>query len=256
MRADVDAVLLDVDDTVVDTRGGFAVGMAVVARAYLSHLGDDGPGLALEQWVRDAGGYFAAFTRGELGFAEQRRLRVTAMHQALGGPVVDDGLFEEWDTAYDRAFRAAWRPLPGAGRLLDLLTAAGVPFGSVTNSVTSYQQDKLDSTGLGRLRVLVGTDTLGLGKPDPRVFLHACELLGSDPARTVYVGDEPHVDAQAAQDAGLMGVWVDRWAEGLQPDRSRGGPPWTGPTVRSMDQLVQWLGLDPAADLGPRSAAR
>ena len=53
-------------------------------------------------------------------------------------------------------------------------------------------------------------DTLGFGKPDPRVFLEACRRLGTDPARTAYVGDEPDVDAAAARDAGLVGVWLDR----------------------------------------------
>lgn len=256
MRPDVDAVLLDVDDTVVDTRGGFAVGMGVVARAYLPHLGDAGPGLALEHWVQDAGGHYAAFTRGDLDFAQQRRLRVVAMHEALGGPFVSDAFFQEWNARYDVAFRSAWVALPGALRLLDLLTAAGVPFGAVTNAVTTYQQGKLDSTGLGRLRVLVGTDTLGVAKPDPRVFLHACELVGTEPGRTVYAGDEPRVDAQAAQDAGLLGVWVDRWGAGLQPDRSRGGALWAGPVVHSMPELTRWLGLEPGPDLGARSGGR
>lgn len=94
MRAGVDAVLLDVDDTVVDTRRAFRAAMDVAARAYLPHLGDDGPRLALEHWVRDGEAHFEAFTRGELTFEGQRRRRLLALHDALGGPVVDDALFE------------------------------------------------------------------------------------------------------------------------------------------------------------------
>lgn len=58
----------------------------------------------------------------------------------------------------------------------------------------------------------------GSGKPDPRVFAEACRRLGTDPARTAYVGDELDVDARGALAAGLVGVWLDR------PGTRRGGP--------------------------------
>ncbi len=61
-------------------------------------------------------------------------------------------------------------------------------------------------------------DTFGVGKPDRRVFTEACRLLGTAPARTVYVGDELEVDALGARSAGLRGVWLDR------PGARRGGP--------------------------------
>src|SRR5690606_31347532 len=70
---------------------------------------------------------------------------------------------------------------------------------------------KLRAAGLFEgLPVLVGVDTLGYGKPHPDVFRTGAEKLGTDPARTAYVGDEPTVDARAAHDAGLVGVWLDR----------------------------------------------
>jgi putative hydrolase of the HAD superfamily len=65
--------------------------------------------------------------------------------------------------------------------------------------------------------MLVGVDTFGYGKPAPEVFLAGCERLGTDPGRTVYVGDELDVDAAGAASAGLIGVWLDR------PGTRRGG---------------------------------
>jgi putative hydrolase of the HAD superfamily len=58
--------------------------------------------------------------------------------------------------------------------------------------------------------VVVGVDALGFGKPRPEIFLEGCRQLGTDPARTAYVGDEPTVDAIGAAKAGLIGIWVDR----------------------------------------------
>jgi putative hydrolase of the HAD superfamily len=83
--------------------------------------------------------------------------------------------------------------------------------GVVTNAATELQERKLRSAGLAEwLPVLVGVDTFGFGKPDPRVFLAGTSKLGTDPARTAYVGDEPTVDALGAHEAGLVGVWLDR----------------------------------------------
>ena len=238
MRPGVDAVLLDIDDTMVDTRQGFVAGMLAVADVYLSHLGASRSAAALEHWVRDPGGYFAAFTRNELEFDEQRRLRAVAMHRDLGGPNLDDELFVAWNRTYEDAFRLAWVALPGAVELLSALVAARLPFGAVTNARVDYQVDKLARTGLAALPVLVGTDTLGVGKPDPRVFLHACELLGAPPGRTVYVGNDLPVDAEGAIAAGLLGVWFDRGhdpAAAVAPSRL--------PVVRSLAELSGWLAL-------------
>ncbi len=243
VRADVAAVLLDVDDTVVDTRAAFRAAIHAVARAHLPQLSEATRELAFEHWVRDAGRHFAAFTRGELTFEAQRRRRAADLHDAFDGPAVDDALFERWNTLYSRAFRDAWAPVDGAHELVRGLVEAGVPFGAVTNSVASYQTEKLEATGLGALRVLVGTDTFGVGKPDRRVFLRGCELLGSDPARTVYVGDEPLVDAAGAAAAGLIGVWLDPFGDGLRPESGRTLPPSGLPVVRSLAELAAWLQL-------------
>ena len=244
MRAGLDAVLLDIDDTLVDTRGAFTAGMRAVANRYLAHLGPAGPGAALEHWVRDPGGYFPAFTSGRLGFVEQRRLRATAMHRDLGGPDLDDDTFTAWNLTYEQAFREAWVAVTDAVDLLERLVRCALPFGAVTNTQVDYQRDKLERTGLCALPILVGTDTLGVGKPDPRVFRHACTLLGVDPARTVYVGNDLAVDAQAAAAAGLLAVWFDRGHEValVAPTRL--------PVVRSLAELARWLGL-PASPRTP-----
>jgi putative hydrolase of the HAD superfamily len=89
--------------------------------------------------------------------------------------------------------------------------AAGLAVGALSNAEVAYQSDKLAKVGLGdRVPVLVGLDTFGVGKPDPRVFAEACRRLGTPRGRTAYVGDELDVDAVGAVEAGLVGVWLDR----------------------------------------------
>jgi putative hydrolase of the HAD superfamily len=234
------AVLLDVDDTLVDTRAAFAAAVAHVVARWVPHLDAEGREAALRHWVADAEGHFRAYTRGEIDVVEQRRRRAASLHAAFGGPVVDAALFEQWDAAYEAAFRAAWRACPDAAPLLDALDAAHLPRGVVTNMRIGYQREKLLVAGLlERVGVLVGMEAFGVGKPDPRVYRHACAVLGVDPAQVAYVGDELDVDARGAREAGLLGVWLDRHGSGQSPPDV--------PVVRSLDELPTLLGIAPAA---------
>jgi HAD superfamily hydrolase (TIGR01509 family) len=54
--------------------------------------------------------------------------------------------------------------------------------------------------------VIVDSGIFGVEKPDPRIFLHACEQLRVDPKGTLYVGDVYEVDALGARHAGLTPV--------------------------------------------------
>ena len=209
MRA-VDGVLFDVDDTLVDTRGAFAVALADVARRYLPHVPEERHGEVLATWRADAGGHYRRYTRGEIGYLEQRHARANELHRVFGGVELDEEGYRAWDEVFEAGFARAWAAHPDAADVVERLVAAGLAVGALTNAAVAYQTGKLARAGLERVPVLVGVDTLGVGKPDPRVFVEACRLLGTEPGRTAYVGDELDVDARAAVAAGLVGVWVDR----------------------------------------------
>ncbi|MCM0638521.1 HAD family hydrolase [Cellulomonas wangsupingiae] len=204
----VDGVLFDIDDTLVETRAAFRVALAAVLDRYVPGADVDA---ALALWRADAGGHYRAYTRGEQTFGQQRMTRANELHAALGGPVLDDDAYDAWEALFDDAFASGWTAHGDAHPVLARLLDAGIRIGALTNARHEYQTRKLARAGLGdRLEVLVGVDTLGFGKPDARVFLEACRRLGIAPARTAYVGDELDVDAVAAREAGLVGVWLDR----------------------------------------------
>ena len=59
----------------------------------------------------------------------------------------------------------------------------------------------------------------GVAKPDPAFFRRCCAEIGSLPAETAYVGDDPVRDVAAARAAGLRAVWVRRGPWALLGDR-------------------------------------
>ncbi|MBI9114476.1 HAD family hydrolase [Sanguibacter sp. YZGR15] len=243
----VDGVLFDVDDTLVDTRSAFGVAMRRIAETYLPDLPADRHDEVLVHWRRDALGHYRAYTRGETTFRAQRLARANLLQEEFGGAPVPDEAFEEWDAVFEGAFQDGWAAHAEAASCVADLAAHGLKVGALSNAAFDYQVLKLERAGLGDVPMLVGVDTLGVGKPDPRVFLEACRLLGTEPHRTVYVGDELDVDARGALAAGLRAVWVDR------PGARRGGPHLEDPAlaeaegivvVPSLREVVGMLGVD------------
>lgn len=82
----------------------------------------------------------------------------------------------------------------------------------------------------------MGTDTVGVAKPNPAIYLEGVRLLGTEPGETLYVGDNRLLDADGADAAGLVGVWLNRTGEVVEE--------FTG---RQVDSLAQLLAKTPTA---------
>lgn len=94
----------------------------------------------------------------------------------------------------------------GIDELLDALDVRDVPWGVVSNKAGSLVALIMIKLGLDRrAAAVVGGDTLARRKPDPAPVLHACALAEAEPARSVFVGDDPR-DILAGHAAGLYTV--------------------------------------------------
>ncbi len=112
-----------------------------------------------------------------------------------GLPPVDEARIEELLPRYLELYaargNASTHLYDGIAETLDDLDARALPWGIVTNKVGWLAQPVLEHLGLGkRCKALVAGDTLSRRKPDPAPVLHACALLGVDPAHTSFVGDD------------------------------------------------------------------
>lgn len=77
--------------------------------------------------------------------------------------------------------------LPGAAQLL----AIDLPLAIVTSCSTALAMTRLRAAGLEIPDVLVSSDGLERGKPDPTCFLIGARRLGVDPERCVVIEDAP-----------------------------------------------------------------
>ncbi len=75
----------------------------------------------------------------------------------------------------------------------------------------STVRSALERDGLaGYFEAWAVSEDLGLEKPDPRIFEHALEVAGAEPARSAMVGDRLDYDIEPARRAGMRTVWVLR----------------------------------------------
>lgn len=212
---DLGLLVLDIDDTIVDTRFAMTEAGTLAAQA----LWPDRPESHREMAVRyfqDPGGWFRRYAAGEISIEQMRIERLREVAAAFAVDLPADAQARYLD-AYAPAFRRSQRLFDDVPALLAAADAAAVPLALLTNSTAVDTAVKLDALGL-RARfegVVVTTDTLGFGKPDPRVYLEACLLVGAEPARAVCVGDNLEWDVVGAIAAGMRGIWLDR--EGVGP---------------------------------------
>ena len=62
---------------------------------------------------------------------------------------------------------------------------------------------------LPQVPVIIDSTTVAVAKPDPAIFTPALDVLGTDPSRTLYIGDTVHADVLGATRAGMPVVQLD-----------------------------------------------
>ena len=246
----VRALVLDVDDTIVDTRGAMVVAGTRAAGALWPDRTDDHLAMA-QRYYEDPERWFPRYAAGEIAFEQMRVGRLAEVARAFAA-AFDDDAHRVFEDAYAPAFRDAQRLFPDVPRLLDVADDLGLPIALLTNSAAAPTRVKLEALALAeRFEVVVTTDTLGYGKPDRRVYRETCRLLGVDVAAAVCVGDSLEWDVLGARSAGLRAVWLDRSGTTALEAAEPAGPPGEAvATVRNLDVLTNAL----LAHIGPRPA--
>ena len=99
-------------------------------------------------------------------------------------------------------------PFPGLISLLERLKAEGFGLGVCTNKLEGLSVLLLKELGMSKyFGSVVGPDTIGIAKPDPRPFHEAVARLGFSSPRALMVGDS-ETDILTARNAGVPVIAV------------------------------------------------
>ncbi|MCC3574300.1 MAG: HAD family hydrolase [Microcoleus sp. PH2017_40_RAT_O_B] len=103
----------------------------------------------------------------------------------------------------------------GSLEVLKSLSEAGLKLGILSAATTKAVEKLVKAHQLSEyIQLEMGVDSVHLNKPDPKLFLLACERLGVDPAETLMVGDSAG-DIQMGKDAGAAGCIGICWGNAL-----------------------------------------
>jgi len=185
----IQAAIVDLDGTLVDTVGDFDVALNAM-------LGEHG----LPRVDR-------AFIERTVGKGSEHLIRCT-----LAEVDADPNLYEPAWQAYQRHYESINGQhsvvYPGVVEGLRRLVDAGWALACLTNKPGAFAKPLLAAKGLDRyFSQVFGGDAFARQKPDPLPLLQTCLALGSLPERTLMIGDSSN-DAQAARAAGCPIVLV------------------------------------------------
>jgi HAD superfamily hydrolase (TIGR01509 family) len=146
-------------------------------------------------------------------FADSFGKRNDTILRGLLGPDLTDDWIRRVSDAKEERYRQYVRErglefLPGAATWLARLRDAGWKQVLASSAPPANIDSALEALDLGRwLDGLVSAEEVGVGKPDPAIFLRAAERVAVPPARCIVVEDAP-AGLEGARRAGMKSVGV------------------------------------------------
>lgn len=183
------AAIVDLDGTMVDTLGDFAVALNRMLDELA--LGSIDPP-AIERMV---------------GQGSEHLIRSVLSH-VQAADVLYPAAWKSYQRHYLDINGRHATVYPGVEEGLEALRRGGFKLACLTNKPTAFAQPLLEAKGLsGFFDMVFGGDAFERKKPDPLPLQKTCEALGCHPAMTLMVGDSSN-DARAARAAGCDVVLV------------------------------------------------
>lgn len=213
------SVTLDLDGTLLDT----IVDLAAASNAMLAELG------------------LAQRSQAEIHSFVGKGMAVLVERCLTHGAPPAPELLAAGIAAFQRHYTAlnghATRIYPGVIEGLAALRALGLPLAVVTNKPAAFTGPLLERMGLAAyFAVVVSGDTLPHKKPRPEPILHACALMGTQPAVNLHVGDSAN-DIDAARAAGCPVLCVPYgYNEGRKVDSAD-----CDALVSSLLEAAEWI---------------
>ena len=175
------------------------------------------------------------------GFAERwdtSNLRYVApIRTALAEADVPAELVEEICALRLRYHRRSLVPRPGAVETLRRLREDGYLVGLITVCSEDIEVLWPETEFAGLFDAEIFSSSIGLSKPDPRIYLACCEALGVEPHEAVFVGDGANDELEGARRVGMDAILIHREGE----DPLWGLDAWDGPRVTSIPGVLDVL---------------
>lgn len=157
---------------------------------------------------------------GEFGLELIRKLMVTDLdthelpaHVLALFPHATSETLDDLRHSFRTALRteaSATRLIPGVKTLLAFFRKRGYKIGVVSNASTLHKQPILDFDLDRFIDVSLFSCDLGYAKPEPAMYLSACQRLDVAPEQVLFVGDSYNMDVKKPIELGMQAVHVSK----------------------------------------------
>jgi putative hydrolase of the HAD superfamily len=205
------AVLIDLDDTLVDHQHAMCTALRVLHDTDLRLQALDFDFL-LAEWQHVLEAMHDDVALGRIPIHESRIIRYRHFYDLAGAPV-DRAEAEGIAANHIQTYMGSRRIVPGAVALMEIVRQHART-AVVTNNTVIEQDEKLETFGLWpHVDALITSEECGVAKPDPAIFRSALERLGVAAHEAVMVGDSWANDIVGAANIGMRAIWLNRHGE-------------------------------------------
>jgi putative hydrolase of the HAD superfamily len=178
-------------------------------------------------------GEFAALWLESRSVRESGTLREYLLGIGVAEELVDELIGMRRDST-----RSLLAPRPGAVETLGELRASGYGVGLITVCSEDVPDVWGETAFADLFDATVFSCSVGLRKPDPRIYRLACERLGVEPAEALFVGDGANDELAGAERVGMRAVLIHRPGDEPPWDEVRD---WDGPRITAIPQVLSVL---------------
>ena len=237
MTRDLKAVLFDIDDTLFSTSDFADHARRNAIRSMIQY----GLRMDEESAYRELQEVIAEFTSNNSTHFDKLLMRLPAEKYY---PDVNPALLIAAGViGYHETKSIELRPFPDVITALRRLAKTKLRLGIVSAGLQAKQAEKLIRLGVYRFfrsDAIFISEQVGIGKPNPKLWLTACTSLRVDPKDVMYVGDNPVQDIDPCNGLGMVTVRSRRGTR----HRDANGKTAPAYEITSFDDLVGILARD------------
>lgn len=180
-------------------------------------------------WKSIARKYLIKYFNNEISFQQQKRLRIQEIYKNKLKEYEVDSLFDQFVKFYVRNLKLYEDVIPCLKQVKKYYK-----LGIISNGNSEQQKKKLIQMNLASFfKVIIISEDLKVSKPNVEIFQYASNKINEPISNCIYIGDNLQTDAIAANNAGMIGIWINRLNEPVQYEN----------TISSLSDLNNILGM-------------
>lgn len=234
----LEAVIFDLGGTLVYRRKDSNELIRAGHQAMANYLVGEGFDVERDDIERVSNGIYDAYASfAEKSFIElDSHLLYSAILDQLGIIDHNEDLIKGTINSFYSPFVDDFHIFPDVKRVLSNLREKGLKIGLVTNNHSRvFHLRLLEKFDLRKFfDAIAVSSSVGIRKPNKRIFLHCLKMLGVNNKNTIFVGDSPLHDIQGAKNAGIRSIWVKRKEYEDFPTK----PDWIVESIKQVPEII------------------